>query len=128
MTGARQRQTPTATPRERKLRDHLLPQRVLQSYLRLGVDLRRQWRSRHGKSASKTRGVLLLQTDLVIARVTGRGLRRAWQHAIESLRANAARSNLRRKERIGHSMRFGPGRRRIVSDHLRLPSIVKLAS
>ena len=43
----------------------------------------------------------LLLTDLVSALVKGCGLRKAWQHAMEYLLANAGRSNLPREQRIG---------------------------
>ena len=48
----------------------------------------------------------LLLTDLVSALVRGRGLPKAWQHAMEYLLANAGRSNLPREQRIG---RLRPG-------------------
>ena len=43
----------------------------------------------------------LLLTDLVSALVRGRGLPKAWQHAMAYLLANAGRSNAPREQRIG---------------------------
>ena len=58
----------------------------------------------HGAPISTRRVAMcahLLLTDLVAALVKGRGLRKAWQHAMEYLLANAGRSNVPREQRIG---------------------------
>jgi hypothetical protein len=58
-----------------------------------------------GGAAISTRRVAmcahLLLTDLVSALLRGRGLQKAWQHAMEFLLANAGRANVPREQRIG---------------------------